>query len=86
MVAEGHAREATRRIQQFRKDSGLEISDRINLELYCEKFRIGRGSYKSFRKDIRRCIGYDILVHQRNGGTTVEDVNGLAFGISISVV
>ena len=32
MVAEGHAREATRRIQQFRKDSGLEISDRINLD------------------------------------------------------
>lgn len=28
---EGHARELVRRVQQLRKDSGLEISDRINL-------------------------------------------------------
>ena len=34
LVAEGHAREATRRIQQCRKDSGLEISDRIHLTLF----------------------------------------------------
>ena len=33
LVQEGHAREAIRYIQQFRKDSGLEISDRINLKI-----------------------------------------------------
>ena len=27
-------------------------------------------------------LAHDILVHQGNGGTAVEDVNGLAFGIS----
>jgi isoleucyl-tRNA synthetase len=29
LVQEGHARELVRRIQQLRKDAGLEISDRI---------------------------------------------------------
>ena len=33
LVQEGHAREAIRYIQQFRKDSGLDISDRIKLQL-----------------------------------------------------
>ena len=31
-------------------------------------------------------LAHDILVHQGSGGTAVEDVNGLAFGISIAVV
>ncbi|MCS6826694.1 MAG: DUF5915 domain-containing protein, partial [Caldilinea sp.] len=29
LIQEGHARELVRRIQQLRKDAGLEISDRI---------------------------------------------------------
>ena len=36
LIQEGHAREAIRYIQQFRKDSGLEISDRINLQITTE--------------------------------------------------
>ena len=86
LIGEGHAREATRRIQQFRKDSGLEISDRIKLELFCEHIELVDALEYHSDKISQDVLAHSILVHHEKGGNTVEDVNGLSFGISLAVV
>lgn len=41
LVAEGQAREFVNRVQKLRKDSGLEVTDRIRLKYYTSEQKLG---------------------------------------------
>ena len=83
LIAEGHSREATRRIQQYRKDSGLEISDRIYLTLFAQD-EILANALKFYNERIAAdVLALSIEVVQNDGGAHKDDVNGLSMGISL---
>ena len=86
LIAEGHAREATRRIQQFRKDSGLQISDRVSLELFCGDEELSKALDFHSDKIALDVLASSIVVHQKKGGQDVEDVNGISLGIVLEVM
>ncbi len=83
LIAEGHAREATRRIQQYRKDSGLEISDRIHLTLFAQEEILANALNVHSERIAVDVLAVSVEVVQSDGGVHTDDVNGLSMGISI---
>jgi isoleucyl-tRNA synthetase len=86
LVYEGHSREAIRRIQQLRKDSGLEIADRIRLRLYSSSQELSSAleQYSSGIADEVLASALEIL--SVPGGAHSEDINGMPLGIDLQAV
>ena len=81
---EGIVRECIRSIQQFRKDSGLEISDRIHLQLSSNDENV-LNAIRSFQDKIAEEVlanQIDLLSGEPKG--TVTDINGVSLGLHLS--
>jgi len=83
LINEGNARELVNRIQKIRKDSGFEITDRIDVQLAgADSLATSIGEYKSY---ICAEILADSLelVQQTANGTEVE-VNDMLINVQVS--
>jgi isoleucyl-tRNA synthetase len=80
LEAEGFAREVTRRIQEMRKNEGMEKKDRITLNI-SSKYNI-----ESFAKEIQQKVGADQITFNGNKNKieSVFKVKGKEFIISIN--
>jgi isoleucyl-tRNA synthetase len=76
LLQEGAAREVTRRIQQFRKDSGLEVSDRIRLILRSTSQELVE-AFRSHSDGISsEVLASSIQILLESGSGQCEDING----------
>lgn len=83
LLEEGLAREMVSRIQRLRKESGLEVTDRIDLQLYMGDDALSRAFINN-----SQWIGGEILAHRIEqmrgaGGEHVLDIEGYVLGISL---
>jgi len=82
LVQEGIVRECIRSIQQFRKDSGLEISDRIHLQMSTTDGSV-REAILAFQDKIsEEVLANQIEVSETVSGTIV-DINGVELGLEL---
>jgi isoleucyl-tRNA synthetase len=82
LVQEGIVRECIRSIQQFRKDSGLEISDRIHLQLSTTDLDVREAIVAFQTKISEEVLAEQIDVIDIMGGTVV-DINGVELGLEL---
>jgi isoleucyl-tRNA synthetase len=78
---EGLARELVNRIQNLRKQSGFEVTDRIALHIHAsDEFQKALRSYENYVKDevLADCVEFD------EKGENVLEVEG--FEISVSII
>jgi len=83
LLAEGHAREVMRRIQQARKDAGLQKQDRINLVIAADDELVGM--LAAWKDAIREKVGAEQLELGKPGReyqhSSEEKVKGKTFTI-----
>lgn len=84
LLDEGAAREIIRHVQNFRKTSGLDVDDRINLSLFSENDQISR-SIKNHSKEIAQETLAENLVHERSDYTHTTSVKMLDSQLNISL-
>ncbi len=80
---EGVVRECIRTIQQFRKDSGLDISDRIHLQLSSTDESV-LNAIRAFQDKIGEEVlahRIDVLADEAKG--TITDINGVSLGLHL---
>ena len=83
LVSEGNARELVNRIQKIRKDSGFELTDRIDVQLAgAETLSASIGEYKSYICAEILADSLD-LVQETPNGTEVE-VNDMFIKVQVS--
>ncbi|MFN5134452.1 MAG: DUF5915 domain-containing protein, partial [Chitinophagaceae bacterium] len=83
LVSEGNARELVNRIQKIRKDSGFELTDRIDVQLAgAETLSASIGEYKSYICAEILADSLD-LVQETANGTEVE-VNDMFIKVQVS--
>ena len=86
LKSEGISRELIRRIQQLRKDTGLDISDRISVVLFSTDELI-QSAVNSHCDYISSEVLADSIVHQnQNGGLHREQFDSFDIGVDIQVV
>jgi isoleucyl-tRNA synthetase len=82
-VNEGNARELVNRIQKIRKDSGFELTDRIDVQLSgADTLAASIGEYKSYICAEILADSLD-LVQETANGTEVE-VNDMLIKVQVS--
>lgn len=90
LIAEGLAREVVNRVQKLRKDSGLQVTDRIRLELFAEgdlaKALTAHRDYVA-----RETLAQEVAVKTGKGSSTLahkasHDIDGHACEIGLAVV
>ncbi len=83
LIEEGIAREFVNRIQNIRKDSGLEVTDRINLSISSHD-KIDRAINNNLNYICSETLAESLqIVTQVDGGTLVEIEDGVSASISI---
>lgn len=83
LVQEGIVRECIRSIQQFRKDSGLEISDRIHLQLSTTDTDV-LAALNAFRTKIgEEVLAKQIDIESKEPLGTIVDINGVSLGLQL---
>ncbi len=83
LVEEGIAREFVNRIQNIRKDNGLEVTDRINLSISSHD-KIDRAINNNLNYICSETLAESLqIVTQVEGGTLVEIEDGVSASISI---
>jgi isoleucyl-tRNA synthetase len=83
LVSEGNARELVNRIQKIRKDSGFELTDRIDVQLAgADTLAVSIGEYKSYICAEILADSLD-LVQETTNGTEVE-VNDMLIKVQVS--
>jgi isoleucyl-tRNA synthetase len=81
---EGAARDVTRRIQQARKDIGLQLSDRINVQVFVPETM--REAVEKFRAEIAAQVLADELVIDTFPGPETSLVYDLGEGEQLAIV
>ncbi len=82
LEAEGFSREVTRRVQQLRKNAGMEKQERISLEISCEKEM--QGMLEKFMKEMQEKVGANSVVFVENVSLEHQDafkVKGNEFSV-----
>ncbi|MDP1676955.1 MAG: isoleucine--tRNA ligase [Bacteroidota bacterium] len=82
---EGFAREFVSRIQNLRKDSGLEVTDRISIAYSCGD-QLAEALYKSTEYIKNETLSVELTRKNLNGNAVKEDINGEQCEISITKV
>ena len=88
LINEGLAREAVNRIQTLRKDSGLNVSDRINVSIVSDANLTGAVSaFDSYVRSETLCLKLDFDGDSANAKnfTLETDIEGYKAKISLSV-
>ena len=83
LIQEGVVRECIRTIQQFRKDSGLEISDRIHLQLSTTDTDVLAALNAFSIKIGEEVLAKQIDVESKEPDGTVADINGVSLGLQL---
>lgn len=83
LIQEGVVRECIRTIQQFRKDSGLEISDRIHLQLSTTDADVLAALNAFSAKIGEEVLAKQIDVESVAPSGTVADINGVSLGLQL---
>lgn len=80
---EGIARDLVRAVQQLRKDSGFDITDRIKLRLYSQDqaFSEAIGTFDSYIKEQTLATGIELAASNINGSRT--DLEGIECELEI---
>jgi isoleucyl-tRNA synthetase len=86
LLSEGIARELTRRVQQYRKESGLEISDRIRLSVYTTAPNIQKSVAKHRDKIASEVLATAIEVYNESGGERQENMLENQVGLEIQKI
>ena len=82
---EGFAREFVSRIQNLRKDSGLEVTDRISIAYNCSD-QLADALIKSTEYIKNETLSVELTRKNLNGNAVKEDINGEQCEISITKV
>jgi isoleucyl-tRNA synthetase len=83
LLQEGIVRECIRSIQQFRKDSGLEISDRIHLKLTTTDSNVQEAINAFGDKIAEEVLASQIEVASVEADGEVVDINGASLGLRL---
>ena len=83
LLQEGIVRECIRSIQQFRKDSGLEISDRIHLKLTTTDSNVQEAINAFGDKIAEEVLASQIDVASVEADGEVVDINGASLGLRL---
>ena len=83
LIAEGYARELVSKVQQWRKDLGLELTDRIALGIEAEPAVMA--ALRKFERMICLTVLADSLTEGKLDGaeTKALDLNGKQAGVSL---
>ncbi|MFA6437758.1 MAG: isoleucine--tRNA ligase [Bacteriovoracaceae bacterium] len=79
---EGYAREFVSRIQNLRKDSGFEVTDRISI-VFNSNEELSDALLRSSAYIMSETLSVDLKKATLNGGSVKEDINGVQCEISI---
>lgn len=82
---EGISRDVVNRLQNLRKDQGLEVQDKIHVSYYAtdELLKSAIAAYKAYIQKETQALSLE-LASDANGGTSL-DIDGLELTVSISV-
>ena len=84
LVGEGLTREVTSRVQRLRKDTGLEVTDRIRLVLSTDVDSL-RNALESHRDHLaEEVLALELVVQSGASGEHQVEVDGHALGISLA--
>jgi len=84
LIFEGLAREFVNRVQNIRKDSGLDVTDRINIYYDAdEKVRLAVEKFRDYISN--ETLANDIL-HSNNNISEYFDIDGLKCSIGIKKI
>jgi isoleucyl-tRNA synthetase len=86
LLQEGMAREITRKVQQLRKDSGLEVSDRIELTLQSLSTELIQAIEANKERVANEVLASSIQLLEEEGSGHVEDINGQVVNIKITKI
>jgi isoleucyl-tRNA synthetase len=84
LIAEGRAREFVNRVQKLRKDMGLEVTDRINVQ-YGSSPEIA-GALKTFETYISSETLAETLTPGTGGWTSEQDLDGFPLKLKVSKI
>jgi isoleucyl-tRNA synthetase len=84
LIAEGHAREVVSRIQNLRKDSGLNVTDRIRLSVVCDRdLRAAITAHQDYIFGETLCDGWEFTAAIASNHAVNTDIDGVALSIGL---
>ncbi len=83
LVHEGLAREIVSRLQRLRKESGLEVTDRVDIELYTTELELVHAWANNAMWTGGEVLAHKVVFKQLTGGEHAFDIDGRALGVTL---